>query len=90
MSSSSNKDYSKSENNSDSDYEMSKDDSNERGSSDQTSNDNRYKEEEARERIIELLESRDAVTIEQAIQIWETEELEEQIALMSSSDDDDD
>lgn len=51
---------------------------------------NRYKEEEALERIIELLESRDAVNIEQAIQIWETEELEEQIALMSSSDDDDD
>ena len=45
MSSSSNKDFSKSENNSDSDYEMSKDDSNERGS-DQTSNDNIYKEEE--------------------------------------------
>ena len=45
MSSSSNKDSSKSENNSDSDYEMSKDDSNERGS-DQTSNDNMYKEEE--------------------------------------------
>ena len=42
MSNSSYKDFSKSENNSDSDYEMSKDDSNERGS-DQTSNDNQYK-----------------------------------------------
>lgn len=51
---------------------------------------NRYKEEEALERIIELLESRDAVNIEQAIQIWETEQLEMQIALMNSSDDDDD
>ena len=61
MSSSSNKDFSKSENNSDSDYEMSKDDSNERGSSDQTSNDNRYKEEEERKKEKEKYQLADKI-----------------------------
>ena len=61
MSSGSNKDFSKSENNSDSDYEMSKDESNERGSSDRTSNDNRYREEEDRKKEKEKYQLADKI-----------------------------